>query len=88
MGWPNNSTVCAAEGRRNGSSEDSPLTRLSGWPPSSASSRRSSRHCARTAAGTGQVRLPDLPFLLGRFRRLLGKSVWGKFREADQDVQA
>ena len=27
-----------------------------------------------------------LPFLLGRFRRLRGRSVWGWFGEADQDV--
>ena len=52
MGWPSNSTVCAAEGRRNGRQRDSPLKRLSGWPLSSASPQHNSQWSARTAAGT------------------------------------
>lgn len=33
-----------------------------------------------------RIGLYSLPFLLGRFRRVLRRSVWGWFGEADQDV--
>jgi transcriptional regulator with XRE-family HTH domain len=58
MGWPSNSTVCAAEGSRNGRQRDSPLARLSDWPPSSVSPYRSSRYGAPTAAATRQPGSP------------------------------
>jgi transcriptional regulator with XRE-family HTH domain len=52
MGWSSNSTVCAAEGRRNGRQRGFTTQGLSGWPQSSTSPHHSSRRGARTAAGT------------------------------------
>jgi hypothetical protein len=39
MGWPTTSTVCAAEGHRDGRQRDSLVRRSNNWPPSSASPR-------------------------------------------------
>ena len=46
MGWPNASTVCAAEGRRTDGSAVSPPGKSGSWPPSSAYPSGSSRHGA------------------------------------------
>ena len=52
MGWQSSSTVCAAEGRRDGRQGVSPAGKSSGYPLSSASPPGSSRRGARTATAT------------------------------------
>ena len=46
MGWHSASTVCAAEGRRDGRQRGFTAREMSGWPPSSVSLLGSSRRGA------------------------------------------
>jgi transcriptional regulator with XRE-family HTH domain len=52
MGWTSNSTVCAAEGHRNGRQRGFTTREVERLAAIFGLSRRSSRHAARTAAGT------------------------------------
>jgi hypothetical protein len=58
MGWPSDSTVCAAEGRRNGRQRRFTTQDVARLAQSSVSPQRSSRPGAQTAAG---IRRPGSP---------------------------
>lgn len=58
MGWPNASTVCAAEGRRGGRQRGFTARESGNWPLSSAYPPGSSRHSARTATASRQPGSP------------------------------
>ena len=61
MGWPNASTVCAAEGRPADGNGASPPGKSGSWPPSSAYPPSGSRRSVRTTtASRPRVRLPGM----------------------------